>query len=145
MTYTQHNNMYILRLMPGEELLATIKQFCVAKHITGAWLQGLGAVRSAHLASFNVKSKQYNLRTFDNGWYEVSNFTGNVAGDRVHIHITIGDHDFATFAGHCNSAVADPTLEVLIIPFATLQREFDEYCELHLLQLDQRMDLMPTI
>lgn len=135
MTYAENNGSYILRLMPGEELLGIIKQFCADKKITGAWLQGLGAVRQVELASFNVKDKQYNLRTFDNGWYEVTNFTGNVAADRVHIHMTIGDHDFATFAGHCNKAVADPTLEVMITQLAPLHREFDEYCGLHLLQL----------
>lgn len=137
MTFTTHNQTYILRLMPGEELMSTLKQFCADKNITGAWLQGLGAVREVELASFNVATKQYATKTFTDGWYEVTNFTGNVAGDRVHIHMTIGDHDFHAWAGHCNKAIADPTLEIMITPFAPLRRELDEYCGLYLLKLQE--------
>lgn len=135
MTYSEYNGSYLLRLMPGEELMETLTAFCQTHGIIGGTILGLGAVREAELGFFNVHTKQYAAKTFS-GEFEVSNLTGNISAEKLHIHLTMGDKDFQAHAGHCHKAIADPTLEVSIIPFAETHRVKDDYSGLDLLTLD---------
>lgn len=137
MTYTQSNGHYLLRLMPGEELAITLEQFCREHNITGGFISGLGATNEVELAHFNVHTKQYSKRVFI-GEYEVANLTGNISVEKIHLHITIGDNTFTTFAGHCMRCVADPTLEVMITPFVETHRALDDYSGLQLLALSHK-------
>jgi len=134
MTYTHANGHYLLRLMPGEELAATLEQFCKGHDITGGFISGLGATNEVELAHFNVHTKQYSKRVFT-GEYEVANLAGNISVEKIHLHMTIGDNTFQTFSGHCMRCVADPTLEIMITPFAETHRASDEYSGLQLLDL----------
>ncbi len=134
MTYQQDHGKYLIRLMPGEELQETLQKFCADQKITGGFISGLGATNKVELAHFNVHTKQYSKRVFT-GEYEVTNFTGNIAVGKLHIHMTIGDKNFQTFGGHCMRCVADPTLEVMITPFSETHRALDEYSGLQLLDL----------
>lgn len=134
MTYQQHDQTYLLRLFPGEELNATLLTFCQDHHIIGGWISGLGAAREVELAFFNVHTKTYATKVFS-GEFEVVNITGNISAEKLHLHITIGDKDFQAYAGHCNRAIADPTLEVRIEPFSETHRTLDDYSGLQLLDL----------
>lgn len=134
MNYVRQDEKYLLRLLPGEELVATLEQFCRDHNITGGFISGLGATNEVELAHFNVHTKQYAKRIFT-GEYEVANLTGNISVEKLHIHMTIGDSAFTTYSGHCMRCLADPTLEVMITPFAETHRALDEYSGLQLLAL----------
>ncbi len=134
MTHQEHNGIYLLRLMPGEELVETLTAFCKEQKLTGGFISGLGAVSEVELAHFNVRTKKYSTKTYT-GEYEISNITGNISAEKNHLHITIGDDTFVTYAGHCNKAVADPTIEIMITPFSETHRVEDEYSSLDLLDL----------
>lgn len=123
--------------MPGEELVETLTQFCQAKNITGGSIIGLGGTTDITLHYFNVKTQQYQERVFSGELYEVTNLTGNITAEKLHIHITIADSTFTAYAGHCGRAIADPTLEVSIIPFEEVHRAHDEYSGLQLLDLPE--------
>lgn len=139
MTFSKNNDTFILRLAPGEELHTTLTKFCEQQQITGGWISGLGGARGIELASFDMATRQYTTQLFTGRIYEVTNFTGNIAVGKIHIHMTIGDHDFKAYAGHCNKAIADPTLEIMITPLQELRRELDDYCGLQLLALNETM------
>jgi predicted DNA-binding protein with PD1-like motif len=136
MMHSERNGYYLLRLMPGEELIATLEQFCRDQQLTGGFVAGLGATNEVELAHFNVHTKEYSRRVFS-GEYEVVNLTGNISAEKLHIHMTIGDNTFTTFSGHCLRCVADPTLEIMITPFAETHRAPDNYSGLQLLNLGQ--------
>ena len=142
MKYTEHNGTYVVRLMPGEELIESLTQFCQEHDITGGSIQGLGAGTDIELAHFSVPKKQYTTKEFA-GEYEITNLTGNISKQKIHIHMTIGDEEFHSYAGHCNRAVADPTIEVTIYTGQEMQRVADEYSGLALLDLPKV--LMPAL
>lgn len=129
---------YLLRLMPGEELVETLATFCKEHNIEGAFLSGLGAANEVEMATFSIATKEYTTKVFK-GEFEVSNITGNIGVEKNHIHITIGDKDFQALTGHCNRVVADPTLEIMLTPFNPIHRKEDDYSGLHLLDLPEQL------
>ncbi len=135
MHYSKHKDVYIIRLMPGEELMETLKAFCQEQNIKGGVISGIGGVREVEIAYLQPVEKEYVPKKFSGG-LEVSSLNGNVAGDKLHIHMTVADSEYKAYAGHCNMAVADPTLEVILKPTDELQREIDDYSGLPLLKLD---------
>lgn len=136
MTYNEHNGTYLLRLMPGEELIETLTTFCKDKNITGGTITGLGGTTDVTLHYFDLNTNEYTDRRFNDGaLYEVTNISGNISVEKLHIHITIGDKDFQAHAGHCGAVVADPTLEITIIPFPETHRTEDPAVRLALLDL----------
>ncbi len=138
MKYQEHSGTYLLRLMPGEELIETLTKFCKDKYITGGSITGLGGTTDATLHYFDIKANQYNERKFNDGaLYEVANLSGNISVEKIHIHITIADKNLQAYAGHCGAVVADPTLEVTIIPLPETHRTLDEATGLALLDLPQ--------
>lgn len=140
MHYTQHENLYIIRLEPKEELLTTLTQFCEQKNITGGWLAGLGGASEVELAAYSLETKTYSIKKFTGGIFEVTNFTGNISKDKIHIHMTIGDHEFKAHAGHLNKAIADPTIEIQLQVFPDLMRQPDDYSGLAMLALDNTFE-----
>lgn len=136
MTYQHENGFYLLRLMPGEELMSSLEAFCKQHRLTGGFLSGLGAARLVEIGHFDVATKTYNKREFI-GQHEVSNIVGNISAEKFHLHITISDQQWNTYSGHCFRCVTDPTLEIMITPFTELHRKKDEYSGLDLLDLSQ--------
>ncbi|MDP3971141.1 MAG: DNA-binding protein [bacterium] len=136
MTYSKDNGKYLIRLMPDEELVESLTTFCKEHNISGGTIIGLGAAKEVELGFFSVDTKEYKKKTFT-GEFEVSNLTGNISAEKLHIHMTIGDENFQAFAGHCNRAIANPTLEVMISPYQETHRTHDDYSGLQLLELDE--------
>ena len=136
MTYSEDNGTYLIRLMPGEELIETLTAFCKDKGIMGGTILGLGGSTDAALHYFNQEAQEYVEKEFKGKLFEVANFTGNISAEKLHIHMTIGDDTYKAYAGHCSRLVADPTLEVTLIPFKEVHRSKDEYSGLDLLDLD---------
>ncbi len=140
MTFQTVNDHYLLRLMPGEELVTTLTNFCQQQKIFGGSVTGLGAAREVELAHFNVSTKQYSKKNFTGTtnspkFFEVVNITGNISVEKIHLHMTISDDQLHTYGGHCLRCVGDPTLELMIIPFTETHRRPDNYCGLDLLDL----------
>lgn len=133
MIYTEYNGSYLIRFMPNEEVVAGLQQFCVDHHITGGSVSGLGAGKEVELAHFSMETKKYTTKTFHE--VEVTALVGNISVEKLHLHITIGDNQLQAHAGHCMKLVADPTVEVMITPFAETHRALDKYSGLQLLTL----------
>lgn len=136
MTFTEHNGTYLIRFMPGEELLETLFAFCQEHGITGGSISGIGGTTNVTLQYFNSLTKEYQEKKFSGELFEVTNLTGNISVEKLHVHITIADKEFHAWAGHCGAVVADPTLEIMITPFSETHRKLDEYSGLNLLDLN---------
>lgn len=143
MKYSEHHittslqPSYLLRLMPGEELLETLTQFCKDKNISGGTVVGIGGTTDAILCYFNQKTKKYEETPYAGRLYEVVNLTGNISIEKIHIHVTIADNNNQALAGHCGKLVADPALEVSITPFKETHRVENKASGLMLLDLDK--------
>lgn len=140
MQYQYNDGVYLIRLMPEEELVQTLTTFCQEKAIVGGWMAGLGGAKLVELAHFNIYTQQYSQRVFAKegeavSIYEIVNLTGNISIEKLHIHMTIGDDQFQTYSGHCVRAVADPTIEITLTPFSKIRRAPDSYSGLELLDL----------
>jgi len=128
-----------LRLMPGEEIVATLVSFVRSRRIKSGFLTGIGAAEDITLGCFDPKTRTYHKRTFK-GDHEVAAVVGNVAWvgkDPVcHIHAVISTPRLATFAGHLFSGTVTVTLEVALVPGTRrLARKPDPLSGLNLLTL----------
>jgi len=133
MTFSEHNDFYLIRFMPNEEVATGLQQFCTDHKISGGFISGLGAAKEIEFSHFSMATKQYT--TFTKHEVEITNITGNISVEKLHLHVTIGDHTGQAFAGHLMRCVADPTVEIMITPFKETHRTLDEYSGLNLLDL----------
>ena len=94
MKYRRYGNKYIVRLDKGEEIVATIQQFCKQQGITLGLITGIGATNKVTIGLFDVEAKQYHSHELT-GNYEISSLYGNISTMNndiyLHIHITVCD------------------------------------------------------
>ncbi len=139
MTAVRNGAYWQLRLMPGEEIVATIAGFVRRRRIKSGFLTAIGAAEDLTLGCFDPKKRVYHQRTF-RGDCEVAALVGNVAWDGgnplCHIHAVISTPRLTTFAGHLFSGTVTVTLEVALLPGARrLGRRPDPLSGLKLLHL----------
>ena len=120
MKFQKANNSYLLRLEKGDEVFATLKQFCQDQNLKAATLSGIGAATDLDLGYFNVHTNEYKVKNYP-GDYEITAMNGNISrledgSPAIHIHITIGDENFQAHAGHLMKATISVTCEILIQP-----------------------------
>ncbi|MDY6770601.1 MAG: PPC domain-containing DNA-binding protein [Candidatus Nanohaloarchaea archaeon] len=103
----------VVRLDPGDGVIASLKQLRNDYDIDGAFFTGIGAVDRVKLGHYNVETEEYAEEELT-GQFEVSNFTGNIGPDKIHAHITVGDEDYQAYAGHCAAAHVSGTFELIV-------------------------------
>lgn len=129
-------NIYILRFDSGEDLLDLLRGFCDKESIKSGWFQIIGSTRSVELAYYNLKTKEYESRPFDED-LEIVSASGNIAlkegGVFCHAHGVFGRSDMSTIGGHINKCEVSATAEVVLFAGeGEMNREFDEKTGLHL-------------
>lgn len=109
---------YVLVLEPGEEVVASVKRFAEQEGLTGASVQGIGALSHSELGYFNPTTKEFVSNKIDEQT-EVLSLLGNIAQDcednvKLHIHIVLGCRDATTRGGHLVAGYVNPTAELII-------------------------------
>lgn len=127
----------LLRFDKGEELIASLQEYCNKETILAASFQALGAARELTLAYYNLADKVYEDHKVKED-VEILSILGNIATmDKkiiVHAHGIFGKQDLQTIGGHIKKLVVSATCEVsLTILPGTLKRSFDEETGLNLL------------
>ena len=127
---------WILRIDKGEEIVATLEQFCREKDIRLGTLSGIGATEKATIGLFKTRTKEY-VRKEVVGDHEITNLTGNISRMNgevyLHLHVNLSDVNYNTFGGHLNSAVVSATCEVVVRELdGEMDREFSEEIGLNL-------------
>lgn len=138
MEYKRYDSKVLLRLDPGEEILAGISEVCKAENIRLGVVSGIGAVNKATVGLFNPVTKEYSSTTMERD-FEVTALAGNVSemnGELyLHLHITLADLSRNAFGGHLNEAVVSATAEIWIdIVDGTVDRELSDTVGLNLLK-----------
>jgi len=131
------DNEFIIRIPSNKEVVSEILAFCKKEGIFSAWIQGIGAVNSATLSSYNLDTKKYQRNNVE-GVFELLNLTGNIGtlnGEiTAHLHCTLADQDMKTYGGHLDKAVVSITCEVLITKINfKIERKFDQATGLNLI------------
>ncbi len=117
MDYAKHHDTIVLRLDPGDEVLACLRRLVQAEGIRLATIQGLGACSEAELALYDLATESFNQQTFEEP-LEMTSIDGNItemAGKAyLHVHATFGRADQSMLGGHLNRAVISGTAEIFI-------------------------------
>lgn len=120
MQYQRFGDRYQIRLESGEPIVESLTRLAAREEIGYAAVSGLGAVRRATLAYFNVHTRQYETHELIEQ-LEVVSLTGNISQRDgrpfLHVHAALGRRDLSMIGGHLMEAVAHSTLE------AWMQRE----------------------
>ena len=107
----------LVRLDPGDEIMASLKKVAQKENISLAMVQGLGALKKVIMGVYNVAEQKYMSDAFE-GIFEMVSLTGTLdtMGDNPysHFHIVIADTEGRAFGGHLNEAVVSATAEIII-------------------------------
>jgi predicted DNA-binding protein with PD1-like motif len=130
MDYRRTPNRVIVRLDPGDEVVATLKAICQKEDIRLGTIQAIGAVNEVQIGLFQTATKQYHSNTY-RGDFEICSLMGTVstmAGETyLHLHISIGDIENNVRGGHLSAATVSATGEAVIqILDGEVDREFSE-------------------
>lgn len=133
-----HNLRFMCGINSGEELRDTIEKFCAENNIKTAWINALGSCKELELAFYNLKTKEYETKTFLKD-LEIASIAGNVVTKDskpfIHIHGTFSDSSMTVVGGHINKCVISATCEVSIWPSEEfMTRKYDKLTGLHLLR-----------
>jgi len=139
MEYRKFAQGYILRLDPGEEIVASLTKLVSDEQIQLGSVSALGAANDVTIGIFNTGEKQYYSRRYQ-GEFEISALVGNVTrkdGEPyLHLHITIGNPVTGeVHAGHLSSCVISATLELFLQVWdGQVGRKFSDSVGLNLLE-----------
>ncbi len=129
---------YFIRIKRREKILASFKKFCQKEKIEGGFFCGLGAVDQVELAHYDVATKKYSAKKF-NQPLELTNITGDVGIYEkdliIHAHATLADKNMKCLAGHLVEAEVSGTAEIYFSLTPRLEKFFDEETGLKLFQL----------
>ena len=136
MEYRRFENMCVVRLDPGEEILEQVKAVSLRENIQLATVQGLGAVNEITVGVFDTAAKEYHANHFQ-GSYEIVSLTGTIStmnGEYYcHLHLSAGDAQGHVVGGHLNEARISATAELVItILPGTVDRAFSPEVGLNL-------------
>ncbi|MDD3369575.1 MAG: DNA-binding protein [Lachnospiraceae bacterium] len=118
MEYRRFKDDIVMRVDPGEEIIAKITEICDKEQINLANVTGLGAAGEVTLGIFGTKTKEYYSETYI-GEYEISSLVGNISrkdgAPYLHLHATIGNVvKKECHGGHLSKAVISATGEIMI-------------------------------
>jgi predicted DNA-binding protein with PD1-like motif len=144
MLYLKQDDTYMIRLEDGEVFPDRLVDLLAAESISGGSFTGVGALRRARIAYFNIATRKYEDREVAEQ-VEVVAMIGNVALHEgrplVHAHVALGRRDFSVLGGHLKQGVVRPTLEIsLRLGPQPLERASDPAYGLPTLDLTTRLE-----
>ncbi|WIF94877.1 PPC domain-containing DNA-binding protein [Caminicella sporogenes] len=140
MDYKKFGNTYVMRIDRGEEIIETLKKFCIENEINLASVKGIGLVNKAKIGIFDTSKKRYNFIELT-GDYEITSLLGNIStmNDEIciHLHINLADHECKTYGGHLDLGIIGVTGELIIEAIdGKVDRAFNEEIGSNLLKFD---------
>lgn len=140
MEYNRFGNKVVMRIDKGEEVLSTVKKFCVEHKIKLASVSAIGALNRVSVGIFNQQTKEYHPKEFS-GSMEIVSLMGTISEMQgevyAHFHIVLTDQTFQAFGGHLNAAWVGATCElVLEVIDGQVDRKFSEEIGLNLFEFN---------
>lgn len=140
MTHLQVTGGYIVRFDAGEHIIRELTQFCEQQNVLSAWVSGLGGAAWAELAFYHLDQKAYEFDRI-NEPLEIAYIGGNITSVNskpfVHLHATVADMNYHSYAGHVKEIEVGATAELFIQVFPeSVTRVHNEVCGLKVLDLE---------
>jgi predicted DNA-binding protein with PD1-like motif len=113
---------YVMRLDPGDELIASLRQFAAEEEVLSGHLTGIGSTSNAQLGWLDPETGEYVKRRFDEPM-EVANLTGtfSVAEEDgrafVHVHGVFAPQELISYSGHVHEARTGAVMEIFLTTF----------------------------
>ncbi len=141
MVFKQFGYKYIIRIDKGEEIVSTLKSFCIEQNIKLGTIQGIGATNKATIGLFLTETKSYQKKELT-GDMELAPLMGNISTMNgeiyLHLHANLCDSENRAYAGHLNEAYCSATFEVVIDQIeGEVDREFSDEIGLNLFKFDK--------
>tara|TARA_Y100001968_G_C19172102_1_gene626161 strand:- start:323 stop:751 length:429 start_codon:yes stop_codon:yes gene_type:complete len=136
MKYIIKNNKIFISLQTGDEIVESITDIFKQEKIYSGMINGIGAINKVQLGFYNLESKKYKKKYFNDD-YELTSLMGNIAlkdgNPFVHIHINMSDENFDVIGGHLFRAVTAASAEVIVLlDNQYIKRELDQKVGLYL-------------
>ena len=121
---SRHARSYVLRLRPGDDLLAGLRTFAREQRLQAAYVASCAgsatrtSVRFANQPAASVRE----------GHFEVVSLSGTLSADGAHVHVAFADSTGATFGGHLMDGTRIyTTAEIVLVELSDLRfaREVD--------------------
>lgn len=128
------------KIEPEEDLIEAISEMVKKHNIQSGLVNCIGALKKFTIGYFNLESKKYEHKTFDE-YIELVSCLGNVSykdGEpHIHLHISIGTREYTITGGHLmQPSVVSITGEVYIFEIdQKLDRIQDPETDLYLLNI----------
>ena len=141
MEYVKKGGVIAVRLVKGEEIVASVAAVVERENISAAYVSGIGAVGRATIGVLRTADKKYIKRDLEEDM-EIASLTGNVSGSAdgkpyLHLHVVLGGTG-SVYAGHLNEALVSATAEIFITTFdARIGRYYDEDTGLNLMKFEE--------
>lgn len=138
MDICRKENVLILRLEKGEELVENIVKACEENNLKVGIVSGIGACEKIEIGYFNTKEKKFYSKEFT-GDLEIVAFSGNYSHmdskPYGHFHIAFSDENLNLYGGHLSFAIISGTGEIFVQGIdAEVDREYSEEIGLNLMK-----------
>lgn len=140
MEYVRKGGVIALRLVKGEEVVASLATVAARENITAACVSGIGAVGRATIGVLRTSDKRYVKRELEEDM-EIASLAGNISVGAdgkpyLHLHVVLGGIE-NVYAGHLNEAYVSATAEIFVNVFAgSVGRFYDEDTGLNLMKFE---------
>ena len=130
MEYRKFNDTYVIRMDRGEEIIATLTDFCKKEKVALGSVEALGAADHVLIGLYDVAARQYHKHAFD-GPMEITSLVGSISvkdGEPyLHLHINLCREDMSVIGGHLNECRISATCEMFVrVIDGTVNRKLDE-------------------
>ncbi|WP_022660628.1 PPC domain-containing DNA-binding protein [Paucidesulfovibrio longus] len=134
----QFGTRILVRLDPGDEVVASVMRACEEYGVKLGMVSGIGAVGRAVIGLFRTDTKVY-IKSELKGAFEIVSLLGNVSTmdgkTYLHLHANLADEKHQCFGGHLNEADVSATAEIWIDAVeGGIDRYFDEKIGLNLIK-----------
>lgn len=117
MDYRSFGGTYVVRMDPGEEILASLTALCEKEDIRLASVEAIGAANRAELCVYDVQNKVFHEQTLT-GPMEIASLAGSVTRRDgqvyLHLHGVVCDENLAAHGGHVKSLTVSATCEMFV-------------------------------
>lgn len=136
MEYRVFDKTVIVRMDPGEEVIAELKEVCEKENIKLAEVAALGALKEFSVGLYDTTQKKYFANEIKKP-VEVTSLWGTVTTQNdafyAHLHMSAADIEAKEYGGHLQRAVVSATLEMVIhVINGRVERRFDPEIGLNL-------------
>ena len=131
------NNVYVLRVEKGKDVLEEVQKFCSENQITAGFFRAIGSAHEIVISWYNIDKKEYTDKHMQEA-LEIISLTGNIAmvdGQAyVHAHGCFSNEAMQTFSGHVKKLEVGATCEVVLEKLeGTMERTYSKEIGLNLL------------